>query len=183
MDDQARGTDRLAELRTSARGWHGVQLAVLGFIGFCGVLESGGGDDNPHWLRVLAGVLVLAAFGLACTGTVFVALAAWPTYGPDSGVEGQSREVARTSSRLRVGIVLTFVAVAVLAIATSSAWWPGGGSGGTDAPAVRVSTSAGEICGDLQESSRAGVLAVTADGQLAEVSLSNISAITPVNGC
>jgi hypothetical protein len=183
METDGETTGRLAELRVSARGWHGVQLAVLGFIGFCGVLESGGSDDNPHWLRVLAGLLVLAAFGLACTGTVFVALAAWPTYGPGSNTEGQSREVARTSARLRVGIVLTFVAVAVLAIATSSAWWPSGGSGGTDTSVVRVSTPAGEICGDLQESSRSGVLAVTVDGQVAEVSLSNVSAITPVNGC
>ena len=183
METDGETTGRLAELRVSARGWHGVQLAVLGFIGFCGVLESGGGDDNPHWLRVLAGLLVLAAFGLACTGTVYVALAAWPTYGPGPSVESQDREVARTSARLRVGIVLTFVAVAVLAIATSSAWWPSKGSGATDAPEVRVSTPAGEICGDLQESSRVGLLAVTTDGQLAEVSLSNVSAITPVTRC
>ena len=39
--------DRLTELRNSARGWHGVQLAVLGFIGLCGVLQSGAADDNP----------------------------------------------------------------------------------------------------------------------------------------
>src|SRR3712207_8556040 len=33
-------TGRLDELRASARGWHGVQLAVLGFIGLCGVLQE-----------------------------------------------------------------------------------------------------------------------------------------------
>jgi hypothetical protein len=46
-----------------------------------------------------------------------------------------------------------------------------------------VSTPAGEICGDLQEPSRAGLLAVATDGQLAEVSLSNVSAITPATRC
>jgi hypothetical protein len=45
MDETMVGDGRLAELRTSARGWHGVQLAVLGFIGLCAVLQ--GQADSP----------------------------------------------------------------------------------------------------------------------------------------
>ena len=54
--------DRLAELRGSAKGWHGIQLAALGFIGLCGVIQTGDSTD-PRSLQVLAGILVLVAFG------------------------------------------------------------------------------------------------------------------------
>ena len=42
MDVAEDGTaDRsLADLADSRRGWHGVQLAVLAFIGLCGVLSD-----------------------------------------------------------------------------------------------------------------------------------------------
>ena len=35
------------QLRTSARGWHGVQLAVLGFIGLCGALHDAEAAAGP----------------------------------------------------------------------------------------------------------------------------------------
>jgi hypothetical protein len=183
MDADDQSTTTLAELRVSARGWHGVQLAVLGFIGLCGVLKGGGSSDTSHWLQVLAGLLVLAAFGLACLATVLVALAAWPTYAHESNVDSAAREVARTGRRLRVGILLTFVAVAVLAVATSTSWWPSARAEGAAATAVRVSTQSGEICGDLGGSSRAGVLTVSADGRLVELALSDVVAISPVRAC
>lgn len=147
MQAQGQGADRLAELRVSARGWHGVQLAVLGFIGLCGVLQPDASDGNPGWLRWLVGLLVLAAFALACAATVLVALAAWPIYGPQPAQEGSAKEIARTSRRLRSGIAVTFVAVALLALATSSVWWPV--DGGPDCE-VEVRTSAGVVCGELQ---------------------------------
>ena len=67
--------DRLAELRGSAKGWHGVQLAALGFIGLCGVLQTGDASD-PMPLQVLAGILVLVAFACACLGIYYVGRAA-----------------------------------------------------------------------------------------------------------
>ena len=48
------------------------------FIGFCGVLQNGR-PDNPMWLRVWAGILVLAALGLACCATFLVGRVAWPS--------------------------------------------------------------------------------------------------------
>src|SRR5215210_5083482 len=72
--------ERLTELRSSAKGWHGVQLAALGFIGLCGVLQTGESTD-PVSLQALAGVLVLVAFVCACAGIYLVGKAAWPLYG------------------------------------------------------------------------------------------------------
>jgi len=183
MDASDQSTNRLGELRVSARGWHGVQLGVLGFIGLCGVLEQNGGNGNPGWLQVLVGLLVLYAFGLACAATVLVALAAWPIYAPGSGTEGTAGEIARTSSRLRAGITLTFVSVAVLALATSSAWWPSDTGGENDATAIEVRTRAGLICGDLGEPSGQGLLAVSAGGRLVELTLSDVISVQPVDDC
>lgn len=70
----------VAELRSSARGWHGVQVAVIGFIGLCGFLQDGR-PDNPVWLQVFAGILALAARSCsACVATFLVARVAWPLY-------------------------------------------------------------------------------------------------------
>ena len=94
-------SDRLAELRVSARGWHGVQLAVIGFIGLCGVLQ-GGRPDNPMWLQVCAGILALAALAIACLATFLVALVAWPLYGgrrPAGDEAAQLERAGRGSSR------------------------------------------------------------------------------------
>ena len=187
-DEQDQGEGRIAELRGSARGWHGVQLAVLGFIGLCGVLREGAGSNAPHWLQVLSGLLVLAAFGIACLATVLVALAAWPVYAPRrpgaAGQPGEDSEVARTSRRLRVGITLTYAAVAVLAFAGSSAWWPGDeGTGGQQQGAVEVTTRAGQVCGGLQSSPGQGVMAVSSGGRVVQVALADVVTLRPVDGC
>ena len=114
----------LAQLRTSARGWHGVQLATIGFIGLCGVLQ-GGRPDNPMWLQVFAGLLALAALALACVATFLVARVAWPLYGGRETVAAdEAAELARDGARLRKGLVLTFAAVAILGLGTATGWWP-----------------------------------------------------------
>ena len=125
---------RLAELRSSARGWHDVQLAVIGFIGLCGVLQ-GGRPDNPMWLQVFAGLLAIVALVLACAATFLVARVAWPLYGGrEPPVTDEAAAVERDGRRIKRGLVLTFAAVAVLALGTATGWWPqeetGGGGGG-----------------------------------------------------
>src|SRR3954452_16850036 len=96
-------SSRLAELRVSARGWHGIQLAVIGFIGFCGVLQSGR-PDNPTWLQVWAGILVLVALVLACLGTFLVGRVAWPLLG---GGEASDADLDHEARRLKRGLLLT----------------------------------------------------------------------------
>src|SRR4051812_30227980 len=120
MSDPAvdRPPGRLAELRASARGWQGAQLAIIGFIGFCGVVQDGR-PDNPMWLQVWAGILALAALVLACGATFLVGRVAWPLYGgrqPEA--TNETAELERDGRRLRTGLILTFVALALLALGT-----------------------------------------------------------------
>lgn len=170
---------RLSELRTSARGWHGVQLAVLGFIGLCGALKGSGGTDDAAWLELVAGALVLTSLALACVATVLVASAAWPVYGSAGPVVTAEEEVRRTGRRLRAGIVLTFLAVVVLALATSSSWWP---SQRGDGDLVELSTAAGTVCGSLLDSAP-GTVTVEAAGQRFVVSLGDVVNLRPAAGC
>ena len=174
----------LEELRGSARGWHGVQLAVLGFIGLCGALQGGGSDNRPGWVQDLSFVLVLAALVLACSATVLVASAAWPVYGgAGHATESPADELRHTGHRLRAGIAVTFVAVACLAVATSAAWWPSGSSsGGSGEALVEVRTGTGVACGVLRPAD-AGNLVVDVAGQTFTVALSDVVSVRPVDSC
>ena len=173
-------TSRIAELRTSARGWHGVQLAVLGFIGLCGVLQRGH-EDLPRWLQVLAGVLVLVALAMACVATVLVALAAWPVYAK-APVSVDQVEVRRTVGRLRIGIALTFAAVALTAVATTSQWWPTKAESGSSAALVDVTTASGEVCGELQQIDTSGIT-LNADGQNVSFAFGEVISLQSVTAC
>jgi hypothetical protein len=172
-------TSSLAELRTSARGWHGVQLAVLGFIGLCGVLK-GSDASLPQWLQNLSGGLALGALGVACIATVLVASAAWPVYArvpqPDDQIE-----VRRTVGRLRTGIALTFVAVVLMALATTSQWWPT--ESDSAAALVTVSTADGEICGELQQFDRSGITLIADDGSPIVIGLGEVIEVRSVTAC
>jgi len=176
------GAERLAELRASAKGWHGVQMAVLGFIGLCGVLQRDG-DGNPSWLELWTLLLPVAALLTALWAIVLVGRAAWPLYGPapeypaDSGYEVRLR---RTSRQLSRGLVLTFVSVALLALGTGSSWWP------SESPAsnVELRTSAGQtLCGELATDGPDGELRVLAGGQTVRIALAQVSSLRAVDGC
>jgi hypothetical protein len=160
-------------LRTSARGWHGVQLAVLGFIGLCGALHDAAGAPGPEWVQRLAAVLVLVALALACVATALVASQAWPV---GSRTDGGTRHPV---GHLRLGIALTFVAVGLAALATSSSWWPA-----SEDPAglVTVSTDQGTLCGPLLDSAD-GTLVVDVSGQRVSIPLGRVSGLSPTSGC
>jgi hypothetical protein len=170
------------QLRASARGWHGVQLAVLGFIGLCGALHDAAAATGPSWVQLLAAVLVIVALVVACVATVLVAAQAWPVRSPaDSpgsagNADGRTR---RSVGHLRVGIALTFVAVTLTALATASAWWP------ADATAdglVTVSTAAGSLCGQLLDSAD-GTVRLDLSGRSVAVPVDQVTGIEPVTGC
>ena len=176
-ETDAEPASRLAQLRSSARGWHGVQLAVIGFIGLCGVLQ-GGRPDNPMWIQVLAGVLALAALVLACTATFLVARVAWPLYGGR-----EMEDPGREGARLRTGLVLTFVAVALLALGTASGWWPQDGGDAGDGGLVSVQATSGERwCGPLGEAGP-GRLSIAVDGRPVVVSFADLAVVAPADGC
>jgi hypothetical protein len=177
---------RLVELRASAKGWHGVQLAVLGFIGLCGVLQGAAGQSGPHWLQVLAGVLVLLALALACTATALVATAAWPVHDIADGVAaGASADnlLHHTARRLRLGIMITFLAVVLLAVGATSSWWPeDAASSGGDASLVEVTTNQGAACGTLQDGDP-GTITISSGGQQVVVPAQSVVRLRPVASC
>ncbi|CUR55591.1 conserved membrane hypothetical protein [metagenome] len=111
-------TTPLAELRNSAREWHRLQLGALAFVGLCGVIQGDSGNADPRWLQTTSGLLALAGLILAGLSVLLVATVAWPLM----AAHATTPEVA--SRRLRSGIALTFVAVALTALAASSSWWP-----------------------------------------------------------
>jgi len=138
MTDPSRTDDRRApgeELAQSARGWNGIQLAVLAFVGLCGVLSEADAR-HPRWLQITAGLLAVAALALACLAVFLVASVAWPlssrppssrppSSDPPSSQEGSPTEEGLPGGarrRLQVGTALTYVAVAVMALAASSNW-------------------------------------------------------------
>ncbi|MGR4881217.1 hypothetical protein ACIPUC_17680 [Streptomyces sp. LARHCF249] len=168
--------DRGAHLAGSARGWLTVQLSVLGFVGLCGALKGGGASSAPKGVELLAGVLILLALAVACFATWLVARVAWPL-DPEggAGTDGGGR-------RLRTGIALTFVAVGLVAVATTSSWWPADRGAGGPGGLVEVSTSAGTWCGTLG-SGGDGVVRLSVAGRSVDIPVSSIAALTPTSAC
>jgi hypothetical protein len=171
--------ERLAELRNSARGWHGIQLAVIGFVGLCGVLK-GEGSAAPGWVQALAGYLALAALALACIATYQVGRAAWPLYDVRRAAPPVSEELLRTSRRITLGLALTFVAVALIALAGLSSWWPADDE--TDGAAVELEAGGASICGTLAQS-QPGAVAIVAAGRRVSVPIEQLTALGPADGC
>ena len=164
------------QLRSSARGWHGVQLAVIGFIGFCGVVKDAR-PDNPVWLQQLAGILAVAALVAACAGTFQVARVAWPLYGARAHAS-----LEHDGRRLRQGLALTFLALAMLATGTATSWWPQDSGGGAAAQVSVEGANGQTVCGELAEGDN-GTLRILVDGGPVDVALQNVAAIRPVSGC
>ncbi|MBB4982219.1 MULTISPECIES: hypothetical protein [Streptomyces] len=177
--------DADTRLQTSARGWLTLQLATLGFAGLCGALKSGGtgGSGAPRAVEAVAGVLVLLALGVACAATYLVARIAWPVHAP------RTEDAVRAGRRLRLGIGLTFLAVLLVAVAASTAWWPQeatsqAGAGAGAGALVEVSTTAGTWCGTLRPSGGdVPGLEVTDGGQTVDIPLGEVTALRPVGTC
>ncbi|KUI42100.1 hypothetical protein AU197_17105 [Mycobacterium sp. IS-1590] len=163
-------------IQESARQWQTLQLAVLGFVGLCGVLT---GDDSgrsrPGWLQEIGAVSAFAGFVLAVAGIFLVATIAHP-------VIGQPRLGPATVSRLRVGITFTFAAAALTAVAALTWWWPQSRSEVPPAPKIEVTTSQGSVCG-TPVPGRTGAVRLDADGEQVVIPLRRLLAITAVETC
>jgi hypothetical protein len=176
------GLDRLSELRASAKGWHGVQMAVLGFIGLCGVLQRDDSGD-PDWLRVWALLMAVGALATALWAIVLVGRAAWPLYGPQPELPAEADYDARVrvaSRQLSRGLALTFVAVALLALGTASAWWPS--DSGAEGALVELQANGQRVCGELADAPE-GELHVVSGGQTVTIPLQAVSSMHPVVSC
>ena len=131
------------------------------------------------WLQVFAGIMALVALAIACLATFLVALVAWPLYGGRRPAGDEAAQLERDGRRLKQGLVLTFLALAILALATASGWWPQ--EGGGEQVSVQASDGQG-WCGTLTQG-EAGSLSVSVDGSPVVVALQDVAAISPVEGC
>ena len=130
-------------------------MAVLGFIGICGVLRT---TDSPapraiQWLSAALAVAALAAASLAIFSVGRVAYPVDDASAPPSA--GQA------AARLRAGIRLTIVAVILAVIAALSGWWPAKAS----TAAVAVTGTNGQAwCGPLVNGPTGAISVRTANG-------------------
>ena len=129
--------DRLEKLSTSARGWHTIQMAVLGFIGICGILRTAS-SPAPRAVQWLAAALAVAALAAACVAIFTVGRVAYPVGDVTDGASAVPG-AAGAAARLRTGIRLTIVALILAVIAALSGWWPAAST--TVAVAVTATTS------------------------------------------
>ena len=166
--------DRLERLSASARGWHTIQMAVLGFIGICGVLRTTS-SPAPRAVQWLAAALAVAALAVACMAIFTVGRVAYPV---GDALEGD-RAVAGGADRLRAGIRLTIIALILAVIAALSGWWPSPASN----PAVAVTGTTGQAwCGPLVSGPADAISVRTASGTIT-VPTQVIAQVSPVGRC
>jgi len=168
--------DRLAELSASARGWHTIQMAVLGFIGICGVLRTA--DSAPRAVQWVAAAVAVAALAAASLAIFSVGRVAYPVDEAADGVSARSA-AGQAAARLRAGIRLTIVAVILAVIAALSGWWPAKAS----TAAVAVTGTNGQAwCGPLV-SGPAGAISVRTGNGVVTVPAQGIAQVRPVDQC
>jgi len=166
--------DRLEKLATSARGWHTIQMAVLGFIGICGVLRTAS-SPAPRPVQWLAAALAVAALAAACAAIFTVGRVAYPVSDAADGASAAPGAAAR----LRAGIRLTVVALILAVIAALSGWWPAASA----TAAVAVTASSGQAwCGPLVSGPAGAVSVRTAHGVIT-VPAPAIAQVRPVAQC
>jgi hypothetical protein len=179
--DDLTDPEALGELAASARGWHSIQLAVLGFIGFCGIFWDGGDPSAPAWLQWLPGMLVLGALLIALLAILLVGRVAYPFRGPARTAPEELRQTWTVRvRRLRRGIGLTYLAMAALVTATLSSWIPAEPVG--DEAAVVADVTGQTWCGELVEGPGDQLRLDTEDGPVT-VSLERVVVLHPVTVC
>ena len=182
-NEQAPATsDALGPLSGSARGWHTIQMAVLGFIGICGVLRATD-SSVPTGVQWTAAVLAAAALVLAGAGIYLVGRVAYPF--ESAAASASPAAVARAAARLRAGIRLTVLALVVIVIAALSGWWPRSGAGGAGGAAttVTISDRTGRTwCGQLVVGD-AGVVSVDTSQGVIAVPVETVADVRPVTSC
>ena len=173
----AAAADRLEKLSSSARGWHTIQMAVLGFIGICGVLRTAS-SPAPRAVQWLAAALAVAALAVACAAIFTVGRVAYPVNDATDGTRA-ALGAAGAAARLRAGIRLTIVALILAVISALSGWWPAASATG----AVAVTAASGQAwCGPLVSGPAGAVSVRTAHGVIT-VPAQDIAQVRPVAQC
>jgi hypothetical protein len=163
-------------LRESAREWQKIQVGVLGFVGVCGLLPGAKDAAKPAWVQESSAVSALAGLVLALLSVLLIAGVAYP-------VTTRSITASAASRRLTAGIVVTFVAVGLTALAALSGWWPqGAGADRPQPPQLVVRTDASSACGSLLQSG-SGAVDLEIDGKRVRVPLDRLKSIEVTEGC
>jgi hypothetical protein len=160
----------------SAKGWHNIQLAVMGFIGLCGVLRMGETPAGPEWLSLWSTAMSVLAFITGIISMWMVGGVAFPLYGGEQMPEN-------ATGRLKGGIGMTFATIVMMAFGALGGWWPAsaGDSAGSN---VQVSdTSGNSACGKLTQGAPSGSMWLQTDEGRMTVSLKNLSEIREVSTC
>ena len=169
----------LGRVAESAFRWHRTQLAVLGFIGFCGLFWDGGSVAGHTWAQGLVMVLVALGFVLAIVAIFVVGRVAHAFEGLAETTDPDPESAARQVRQLRTGVRMTYVAVALVVAATLTAWLPPSADDG----AVGVAVATGQTwCGQLVEAPAGEMRLATADG-LAVIPLDRVVGLGPVADC
>ncbi|MCL2395565.1 MAG: hypothetical protein FWC87_12880 [Acidimicrobiaceae bacterium] len=95
-------------------------MAVLGFIGICGVLR--GSSTLKSAVQVTAAILAVGAFAVACLAIFTVGRVAYPVDTIER--DGGKGPVELAYRQLHTGIRLTVVALILIVVAALSGWWP-----------------------------------------------------------
>jgi len=161
----------------SAKGWHNIQLAVMGFIGLCGVIKMGNHPDGPDWLNLWSAGMVALAFVSSLLSMWMVGSVAFPLYNFNAGAQMP----ADSPRRLRGGIRMTFVSIVLMVLGALTGWWP---SSGDSSGKMQVQDANGATaCGDMLAGAPAGSIRLsTADGVLT-ISLRTIASMNQVSSC
>lgn len=161
----------------SAKGWHNIQLVLMGFIGLCGVLKMGNHPDGPAWLDWWSAGMIVLAFLSALLSMWMVGKVAFPLYHFDPGAQMP----ANAPQQLRGGIRMTFVSILLMVLGSLTGWWPGGSS---TANKVEVKDANGaSACGTWLDGAPAGSIRLdTADGVIT-ISLRAVAQMNPVSSC
>jgi hypothetical protein len=153
-------------------------MAVLGFIGICGVLRTTGSSPAPRAVEWLAAALAVAALVVACLAVFTVGQVAYPVISA-TGDASAAPALARAAARLRAGIRLTIVALILAVIAGLSGWWPSASA--TTATAI-TGTTGQAWCGQLVEGPTGAISVRTAQGVIS-VPAPAIAQVRPVAAC
>jgi len=160
----------------SAKGWHNIQLAVMGFIGLCGVLRMGNTPNGPEWLGWWSAGMVILAFVSSLLSMWMVGSVAFPLY--NFGGDAQMPDGA--PQRLRGGIRMTFVSILLMVLAGLTGWWPAGGGDNK----VQVSDANGtSACGAWVEGAPAGSIWLRTSDGVVTINIRAIAQMNKVSSC
>lgn len=160
----------------SAKGWHSIQLAVMGFIGLCGVLNMNAEPAGPQWLEWWATGMSVLAFLSSIVSMWMVGGVAFPLYTGDQMPQNPT-------GRLKGGIGMTFASITMMALGAFGGWWPETSAASAE-PSVEVSDGTGnKACGRWMQGAPAGSMWLQTREGVVTVTLQNVSQMRKVNSC